>query len=50
MYTRLQQAMGLDPATLTAPPIAKFQDAAQFAANQPIPVESAKGWLLVVED
>ncbi len=46
------QALGLDPATatLTAPPIANFQEAAKFAPDQPIPVESAKGWLLVVED
>ncbi len=52
MYTGLRQALGLDAATatLTAPPIANFQDAAHFAANQPIPVESVKGWLLVVED
>ncbi len=39
-------ALGLDPATatITAPAIEKFQDAATFAIDQPIPVEPGGGW------
>ncbi|MBN2308852.1 MAG: hypothetical protein JXR94_07785 [Candidatus Hydrogenedentes bacterium] len=43
-------ALGLDPAraTLTAPPIAHFQEGARFAPGDAIPVPPASGWLLVV--
>jgi hypothetical protein len=43
-------ALGMDPAraTLTAPAVAGFQDAATFAPNDPIPVASGRGWLLVL--
>jgi len=46
------QALGLDPATatLTASPIAHFQDAAEFAPDEAIPVEVGKGWLLILDD
>ena len=42
-------ALGLDRrrATLTAPPIEYFQNAATFAPGEAIPVEQAKGWLVV---
>jgi hypothetical protein len=44
-------ALGLDPstATITAPAIEKFQDAATFTQDQPIPVEPGRGWLLIVK-
>jgi hypothetical protein len=43
-------ALGLDPATatMTAPAIEKFQDAATFAIDQPIPVEPGRGWLITI--
>lgn len=43
------RALGLDPkrVKLTAPEIAGFQHQAEFTADQPIPIEIAKGWLLV---
>ncbi len=42
------KALGIDPAdaTITAPAIASFQDAASFQAGQPIPVQPGRGWLL----
>ena len=42
--------LGLDPkkATLLAPAIDKFQDAAQFKPGDPIRVEPGKGWLLIL--
>jgi len=45
------KALGLDPATatMTAAAIEKFQDAATFAVDQPIPVEPGKGWLIVIK-
>jgi hypothetical protein len=45
------KALGLDPSavTITAPAIEKFQDAATFTADQAIPVEPGKGWLLVIK-
>jgi hypothetical protein len=45
------KALGLDPkkATLTAPPIDHFQGPATFSPNEAIPVEQAKGWLLVLQ-
>jgi hypothetical protein len=53
--TRLRidwKALGLDPrkAKLRAPEIADFQLAASFAADEPIPVEPGKGWLLILEE
>jgi hypothetical protein len=44
------KAIGLDPAKarIEAPAIDKFQDARTFKADEPIPVEPGKGWLLVV--
>jgi Glycoside hydrolase 123, N-terminal domain len=43
-------ALGMDPAraTITAPAIDTFQDAATFAPGDPIPVPAGKGWLLVI--
>jgi hypothetical protein len=45
------RALGLDPARarLAAPSIASFQPAMEFGADETIPVEAGKGWLLVVE-
>jgi len=45
------KTLGLDPATaaITAPAIDKFQDAATFAIDQPIPVEPGKGWLITIK-
>jgi hypothetical protein len=42
------KALGIDPAgaTITAPAIADFQDAASFKPGQPIPVQPGHGWLL----
>ena len=44
------KALGLDPASakLEAPAIENFQEARTFAADQPIPVEPGKGWLIVI--
>ena len=44
------KALGLDPARarIAAPAIDKFQDARTFTADEAIPVEPGKGWLLVV--
>jgi hypothetical protein len=44
------KALGLDPASarLEAQPIEHFQEARTFAADQPIPVEPGKGWLIVI--
>ena len=46
------KALGLDPtrAKLTVPAIGKFQSSAELAPGQPIPVEPAKGALLVVHE
>lgn len=43
--------LGIDPAkaTITAPGIDKFQPARTFKADEKIPVEKAKGWLLVIK-
>mgnify|MGYP005839547063 CR=1 FL=1 len=45
------EALGLDPAQakLTAPAITAFQPAAEFDPDEAIPIESGKGWLLVLE-
>jgi hypothetical protein len=45
------KALGLKPGkvTLKAPAVEGFQPAAVFAPGQAIPVQSGKGWLLVVE-
>jgi hypothetical protein len=45
------KALGLDPARvrITAPPIAWFQEAREFAVGDTIPVEPGKGWLLRFE-
>jgi hypothetical protein len=42
------KALGIDPAdaTITAPAIATFQDAASFRPGQPILVQPGHGWLL----
>jgi hypothetical protein len=44
------KALGLDPgaATITAPAIENFQAAKAFAADDAIPVEPGKGWLLIL--
>ena len=36
-------------ATITAPQVEDCQPAATFAAGEAIPVEPARGWLLIVE-
>jgi hypothetical protein len=42
------KALRIDPAdaTITAPAIAGFQDAASFKPGQPIPIPPGRGWLL----
>ncbi|MCD6350592.1 MAG: carbohydrate-binding family 9-like protein [Armatimonadetes bacterium] len=46
------KALGLDPRRthITAPPIEHFQPGASFAVGQAIPIERAKGWLLVFSE
>jgi hypothetical protein len=46
------KALGLDPrkAVLRAPAIPDFQDAAVFKPGDSIPVEPAKGWLLIISE
>ncbi len=43
--------LGIDPAkaTITAPEIDKFQPARTFKLDEKIPVDKAKGWLLVIK-
>lgn len=45
-------ALGIDPkkTRVTAWAIDKFQEAASFAADEAIPVEPGKGWLLVIKE
>ena len=45
------EAVGLDKskARLIAPPVEGFQEGRSFAVGEPIPVEPAKGWLIIVE-
>jgi hypothetical protein len=45
------QKLGIDPtkATITAPGIRSFQPAKTFGLNDKIPVEKAKGWLLIIK-
>lgn len=45
------KALGMNPrrATLKAPPLKDFQDAATFAPGDEIPVKAKGGWLLVIE-
>lgn len=45
------QALGQDAqrAKLTAPQIPNFQNAASFSPTEKIPVEPAKGWLLILQ-
>ena len=44
------KALGLDPAavTITAPAIENFQEAKTFAADEAIPIEPGKGWLIIL--
>ena len=46
------KALGIDPqkARVTASAIDKFQETASFAVTDAIPVEPAKGWLLVIDE
>jgi hypothetical protein len=43
--------LGIDPsrATITAPAVKNFQPARSFSANDQIPVEKNKGWLLIIK-
>lgn len=45
------KALGIDPekAIIYAPEIPNFQPSAKFGLNDEIPIEPAKGWLLIVE-
>ncbi|HGJ66281.1 TPA: hypothetical protein ENS27_13020 [bacterium] len=45
------KALGLDPdkVTISAPEIPNFQPSAKFGLSDTIPVEPAKGWLLIME-
>ncbi|MDR6940691.1 glycoside hydrolase domain-containing protein [Mucilaginibacter pocheonensis] len=45
------EKLGIDPAkaTITAPAIKGFQPAKTFGPNDKIPVEKAKGWLLIIK-
>jgi hypothetical protein len=52
--TRLRidwKALGLDPAqaTFAAPAIEGFQEARTFKADEPVPVEPGKGWILLLK-
>jgi hypothetical protein len=44
-------ALGLDAQTakLTAPPIPNFQNAKTFSPEEQIPVQPARGWLLILQ-
>ena len=44
------KALGLDPdtATMSAPPVKGFQPESRFTVGDPIPVEPAKGWMLLL--
>ena len=46
------RALGMNPAraTITAPAIENFQDAATFEPGDAIPVPAGKGWLLVIRE
>ncbi len=46
------KALGLDPAKveIQAPEIADFQKAGVFSLNDPVPVKSKQGWLLIVRE
>ena len=46
------QALGMDrsKATLTAPALEHFQPARTFRADAPIPVDSGRGWLLMLKE
>lgn len=46
------KALGLRPenARIWAPAIQNFQGFAEFRADQPIPVEAGKGWLLILQN
>jgi len=43
--------LGIDPAkaTIVAPEVKKFQKGRTFGLNEAIPVEKAKGWLLIIK-
>ena len=45
------QALEIDPehATITAPPVRGFQDAASFEPGESIPVAPGEGWVLIIE-
>ncbi len=44
------KALGIDPAmaTVTAPAIHNFQEETSLKPNQPVPVKSKEGWMLVI--
>jgi hypothetical protein len=44
------RALGIDPrtATISAPAIERFQPAARFRLDEPIPVAPGKGWMLII--
>jgi hypothetical protein len=44
--------LGIDSSrmTISAPAVKNFQPARTFTANEPIPVEKGKGWLLVIKE
>jgi hypothetical protein len=46
------KTLGIDPAkvVLRAPAVRDFQDAAEFRPADAIPVQSARGWVLVLEE
>jgi hypothetical protein len=46
------KSLGLDPkkTILHAPPVEGYQPEATFPADAPIPVEPARGWLIVAEE
>ena len=45
------QRLGLDPGTvhLTAPAVAGFQEARDFAADHVLPVEPGRGWMILIQ-
>ena len=46
------KALGIDPAKarITAPEVKNFQPATSFKDGQDIPVQSAKGWLIIIRE
>ena len=46
------EQLGLDASTVTveAPSVENFQEKRVFGINEPIPVKSKEGWLLIIKN